>query len=149
VHNAPKRDNTYPDGRANQLRHHILTLGTHSETNSDIEIVDLVKLGKMLRLMREKAQNKRMKNPALTQQESLHDEVVYVLTTAALLKKVQAAVRADKDKRWQPSPTKRHGNTIRKCENSSCAPAAINLPCRQPPDRLMMACSTKCHKVAK
>ena len=49
-----------------------------------------------------------MKDPALTQQDSLHDEVAYVLTTATLLKKVQAAVRADKDKRWQPSPSKRH-----------------------------------------
>jgi hypothetical protein len=45
VHSAPKRDKTHPDGRANQLRHHILTLGTHSETDSDIEIVDSVELG--------------------------------------------------------------------------------------------------------
>jgi transposase InsO family protein len=149
VHSAPKRDNTYPDGRANQLRHHILTLGTNSDADSDIEIVDSVELGKRLRLMREKAQNKRMNNPALTQREALHDEVAYVLTTATLLKEVQAAVQADKDKRWQPSSSKRHKNSFRKCENSDCSAAAINLPCRRHPDRLMMACSTQCHKVAK
>jgi hypothetical protein len=149
VHSAPKRDNTHPDGRANQLRHHILTLGTNSDTDSDIEIVDSVELGKRLRLMREKAQNKRMNNPALTQREALHDEVAYVLTTATLLKEVQAAVQADKDKRWQPSSSKRHKNSFRKCENSDCSAAAINLPCRRHPDRLMMACSTRCHKVAK
>ena len=149
VHSAPKRDKTHPDGRANQLRHHILTLGTHSETDSDIEIVDSVELGKRLRLMREKAQNKRMHNPALTQQDSLHDEVAYVLTTATLLREVQAAVQADKSKRWQPAPAKRQKNSFRKCENSNCSAAAINLPCRRHPDRLMMACSTRCHKVAK
>ena len=149
VHSAPKRDTTHPDGRANQLRHHILTLGTHSETDSDIEIVDSVELGKRLRLMREKAQNKRMHNPALTQQDSLHDEVAYVLTTATLLKEVQAAVQADKAKRWQPAPAKRQKNSFRKCENSNCTAAAINLPCRRHPDRLMMACSIRCHKVAK
>jgi hypothetical protein len=49
--------------------------------------------------MREKAQSKRMMNPALTQQESLHDEVVYVLTTATRLRDVQAAVQVDKNKR--------------------------------------------------
>jgi hypothetical protein len=38
--------------------------------------------------MREKAQNKRMQNPALTEQESLHDKVAYVLRTATLLKEV-------------------------------------------------------------
>ena len=148
VHTAPKRDKSYPDGRASQLRHHILTLGTTSDADSDIEIVDSVELGKRLRLMREKAQNKRMKNPALTHHDSLHDEVAYVLTTATLLKEVQAAVQADQNKRWQPSPSKRQKSSFRKCENSSCT-AAINLPCSRHPDRLMMACSTKCHKVAK
>ena len=149
VHTAPKRDKSYPDGRASQLRHHILTLGTTSDADSDIEIVDSVELGKRLRLMREKAQNKRMKNPALTHHDSLHDEVAYVLTTATLLKEVQAAVQADQNKRWQPSPSKRQKSSFRKCENSSCTAAAINLPCSRHPDRLMMACSTKCHKVAK
>jgi hypothetical protein len=142
VHSAPKRDDTYPDGRANQLRHHILTLGTHSETDLDIEIVDSVELGKRLRLMREKAQNKRMKNPALTQQEPLHNEVAYVLTTWTLLKEVQAAVQADKDKRWQPSSSKRYRHSFRICENSSCSAATINLPCCRHPYRLIMACST-------
>ena len=65
------------------------------------------------------------------------------------MREVQAVVRAGKDKRWQPSPSKRHMNSFRKCENSSYAAAAINLPCHRHPDRLMMACSTKCHKVAK
>ena len=59
VHCAPHRDKNHPDGRADQLRHHILTLGTRSESESDIEIVSSVELGKRLRLMREKAQNKR------------------------------------------------------------------------------------------
>jgi hypothetical protein len=104
-----------------------LELGTHSDTDSDIEIVDSVELGKRLRIMREKAQNKRMKNPALTQREALHDEVAYVLTTSTLLKEVQATVQADKDKRWQPSSSKRHKHSFRKCENSSCSAAAINL----------------------
>ena len=102
VHCAPHRDKNHPDGRADQLRHHILTLGTRSESESDIEIVSSVELGKRLRLMREKAQNKRMHDPTLSAQESLHDEVAYVLTTASLLKSVQSAVAADLTKRWQP-----------------------------------------------
>ena len=149
VHSAPSRDKSHPDGRAHQLRHHILTLGTHNETDSDIEIVDSVELGKRLRLMREKAQNKRMNNPALTEQDSLQDEVAYVLTTATLLREVQTAVKADQAKRWNPKPSKRHKNSFRKCENGRCQAAAINLPCRRHPERLMMACSTNCHNLAK
>jgi hypothetical protein len=99
--------------------------------------------------MREKAQNKMMQNPALTQQDSLHDEGAYVVTTATLLREVQAIVQADKAKQWQPAPAKRQKNSVRKCENSNCTVAAINLPCRRHPDRLMMACSIRYHKVAK
>jgi hypothetical protein len=81
IHLAPRRDQSHPDGRANQLRHHILTLGTHADSESDIEIVSSVELGKRLRLFRERAQNKRMKNS---------------------LKQVQSAIKACKEKRWQP-----------------------------------------------
>ena len=152
VHCAPHRDKNHPDGRADQLRHHILTLGTRSESESDIEIVSSVELGKRLRLMREKAQNKRMHDPSLSAQESLHDEVAYVLTTASLLKSVQSAVAADLTKRWQPQQggSKRQKfSDFRKCENASCTAAAINRTCARHPDRLMMACSTLCHKKAK
>jgi hypothetical protein len=101
MQNAPHRDTSHPGGRANLLRHHILTLGTNNDTESDIEIVDSVELGKRLRLLREKAQNKRMKNPSLTAQDSLQDEVAYVMTTASLLKNVEEAVKNDRSKRWQ------------------------------------------------
>jgi hypothetical protein len=50
-------------------------------------------MGRRQRLLREKAQNKRMKNPSLTAQESLQDEVAYVMTTASLLKNVEEAVK--------------------------------------------------------
>jgi hypothetical protein len=43
-----------------------------------------------------------MKNSELSSQESLKDEVAYVLTTATLLKQVHSAIKADKEKRWQP-----------------------------------------------
>ena len=89
LHSAPHRDRNHIDGRADQLRHHILTLGTQNDSESDIEIVSSVELGKRLRLFREKAQNKRMKNPELSEQDSLQDEVAYVLTTASLLKELQ------------------------------------------------------------
>jgi CBS-domain-containing membrane protein len=93
MQNAPHRDKSHRDGRANLLRHHILTLGTNNDTESDKEfligIVDSVELGKRLRLLREKAQNKRMKNPSLTAQESLQDEVAYVMTTTSLLNTMQ------------------------------------------------------------
>ena len=36
IQNAPRRDINHPDGRANLLRHHILTLGTHNDTKSNI-----------------------------------------------------------------------------------------------------------------
>ena len=147
IHNAPHRDRNHPDGRADQLRHHILTLDTHSESESDIEIVSSVELAKRLRLMREKAQNKRMHNPSLSAQDSLHDEVAYVLTTAALLKEVQSAVKTDQQKRWQPKRQKT--SNFRKCENAACSAAAINRTCSQHPERLMMACSKACHKKAK
>ena len=164
VHSAPHRDRNHPDGRADQLRHHILTLGTRSESESDIEIVSSVELGKRLRLFREKAQNKRMKNPALSAQDSLQDEVAYVLTTASLLKEVQNVVQADQQKRWQPAThTKnrhrtakrqkasdfRDSATRRKCENAACSAAAINRACERHPERMMMACSAACHKKAK
>jgi hypothetical protein len=82
LHSAPHRDRNHIDGRADQLRHHILTLGTQNDSESGIEIVSSVELGKRLRLFREKAQNKRMKNPELSEQDILQDEVAYVLTTA-------------------------------------------------------------------
>jgi hypothetical protein len=47
-----------------------------------------VELGKRLRLFRGKAQNKRIKNSELTSQDSLKDEVDYVLTTATLLREI-------------------------------------------------------------
>ena len=53
---------------------------TRLESESDIEIVSSVELGKRLRLMREKAKNKRMKNPLLSAQDSLHDEVACLCT---------------------------------------------------------------------
>jgi outer membrane PBP1 activator LpoA protein len=56
--------------------------------------------------MWEKAKNKRMKNPSLSAQDSLHDEVAYVLTTATLLKEVQSAVQTDQQERWQLNATK-------------------------------------------
>jgi hypothetical protein len=39
VHSAPHIDRNHPDERAEQLRHHILTLDTRSESESGIEIV--------------------------------------------------------------------------------------------------------------
>jgi hypothetical protein len=147
MQNAPHRDKSHPDGRANLLRHHILTLGTNNDTESDIEIVDSVELGKRLRLLREKAQNKRMKNPSLTAQESLQDEVAYVMTTASLLKNVEEAVKNDRSKRWQPKKRQK-SSTFRQCSNSTCSAAAINLPCKRRPEKLMSACSKSCHKVA-
>ena len=161
IHSAPHRDRSHPDGRADQLRHHILTLGTNADSESDIEIVSSVELGKRLRLFREKAQNKRMKNSELSSQESLKDEVAYVLTTATLLKQVHSAIKADKEKRWQPrsprqeqkenapSAKRQRTSSFRKCENATCSKAAINRPCNRHPKRLMMACSAKCHKIAK
>ena len=88
-----------------------------------------------------------MKNPLLSAQDSLHDEVAYVLTTAALLKEVQSAVKTDQQKRWQPKRQKT--SDFRKCENAACSAAAINRTCSRHPERLMMACSTACHKIAK
>ena len=80
-HAAPHRDCNHPDGRADQLRHHILSYqDTRLESESDIEIVSSVELGNRLRLMREKAKNKRMKNPLLSAQDSLHDEVACLCT---------------------------------------------------------------------
>ena len=161
IHSAPHRDRNHPDGRADQLRHHILTLGTNADSESDIEIVSSVELGKRLRLFREKAQNKRMKNSELSSQESLKDEVAYVLTTATLLKQVHSAIKADKEKRWQPrlprqeqtdnasSSKRQRTSSFRKCENTICSKAAIERPCNRHPKRLMMACSAKCHKIAK
>ena len=98
VHSAPHRDRNHPDGRADQLRHHILTLGTRSESESDIEIVSSVELEKRLRLFREKAKNKRMGNPSLIAHDSLQDEVAYGLTKATLLEEVQSVVQVDKEK---------------------------------------------------
>jgi len=161
IHSAPHRDRNHPDGRADQLRHHILTLGTNADSESDIEIVSSVELGKRLRLFREKAQNKRMKNSELSSQESLKDEVAYVLTTATLLKQVHSAIKTDKEKRWQPrlprqeqtdnasSSKRQRTSSFRKCENTICSKAAIERPCNRHPKRLMMACSAKCHKIAK
>ena len=161
IHSAPHRDRNHPDGRANQLHHHILTLGTNADSESDIEIVSSVELGKRLRLFREKAQNKRMKNSELSSQESLKDEVAYVLTTATLLKQVHSAIKTDKEKRWQPrlprqeqtdnasSSKRQRTSSFRKCENTICSKAAIERPCNRHPKRLMMACSAKCHKIAK
>jgi hypothetical protein len=104
-------------------------------------------MGKRLRLLCEKAQNKRMKNPSLTTQESLQDEVAYVMTTASLLKNVEEAIQNDRSKRWQPK--KRHkSSSFRQCSNSTYFAAAKNLPCRRHPEKLMSACSTQCHKVA-
>ena len=40
------------------------------------------------------AQNKRIKNSSLSAQDSLQDEVAYVLTTASLLKETQNVVQA-------------------------------------------------------
>ena len=136
LHSAPHRDRNHPDGRTDQLRHHILTLGTQNDSESDIEIVSSVELGKRLRLFREKARNKRMKNPELSEQDSPQDEVAYVLTTASLLKEVQSAITANKEKRWQPqsshnkpqehsSSSKRHkSSSFRKCKNATCSAAA-------------------------
>jgi hypothetical protein len=153
VHCAPHRYHNHPDGRADQLRHHILTLGTHSESESDIEIVSSVELGKRLQLLREKAQNKRMHDPSLSVQDSLHDEVAYVLTTASLLKAVQSVVVTDQKKRWNPQEggsKRQKSSDFRKCENTSCSAAAINRTCARHPKRLMMACSALlCHKEAK
>ena len=98
VHSAPHRDRNHPDGRADQLRHHILTLGTRSESESDIEIVSSLELEKRLRLFREKAQNKWMENSSLTAHDSLQDEVAYGLTKASLLEEVQSVVQVDKEK---------------------------------------------------
>ena len=120
-----------------------------------------MELEKRLRLFREKAQNKRMKNPELSEQDSLQDEVAYVLTTASLLKELQSAITTDKEKRLQPkssrnepqehsSSSKRHkSSSFRKCKNATCSAAAINRHCTRHPKRLMMACSAKCHKKAK
>jgi hypothetical protein len=96
--------------------------------------------------MGEKAQNKRMKNPSLSARDSLHDEVAYVLTLAALLKEVQSAVKTNQQKRWQPKRQKT--SDFRKCENAAYSAAAINRTCSRHPERLMMACSTVCHKIA-
>jgi hypothetical protein len=140
IHSAPHRDRSHPDGRADQLRHHILTLGTNADSESDIEIVSSVELGKRLRLFRERAQNKRMKNS---------------------LKQVHSAIKADKEKRWQPrlprqeqtdnasSSKRQRTSSFRKCENAICSKAAIDRPCNRHPKRLMMACSAKCHNIAK
>ena len=101
-----------------------------------------MKLGKRLRLFREKAQNKRMKNAKLSTQESLKDEVAHVLTTTSLLKEVQSAIKADKEKRWYPQPSrlepqeqstssKRHkSSSFRKCENTTFSAVAINAKAR-------------------
>ena len=54
--------------------------------------------------------------------------------------------------RWQPASTssKRHiSSEFRKCENATCSAAAINRTCTHHPDRLMMECSSTCHKKAK
>ena len=91
VHSAPHRDRNHPDGRADQLRHHILTLGTQSESESDIEIVSSVELGKRLRRFRENAH------------DSLQDEVAYGLTMASLLKEAQSVVHADNERKMAAS----------------------------------------------
>jgi hypothetical protein len=88
-----------------------------------------------------------VKNPLLSAQDSLHDEVAYVLTTAALLKVAQSAVKTDQQKRWQPKRQKT--SDFRKCENAACSAVAINRTCSRHPERLVMACSTVCHKIAK
>jgi hypothetical protein len=144
--------NNHPDGRVDQLRHHILTLGTRSESESDIEIVSSVELGKRLRLMREKAQNKRMNDPSVSAQDSFHDEVAYVLTTTSIPISVLSTVATDLQKIWQlqeGGSRRQKSSDFRKCEITSCSVAAINRTCARHPKRLMMACSTICHKKAK
>jgi hypothetical protein len=69
------------------------------------------------------------------------------MTTASLLKNVEETVKNDRSKRWQPKERQK-SSSFRQCSNSTCSVAAINLPCRRHPEKLMSACSTHCHKVA-
>ena len=56
-------------------------------------------------------------------------------------------MKTDQQKRWQPKRQKT--SDFRKCENAACSAAAINRTCSRHPDRLIMACSTVYHKIAK
>ena len=55
-------------------------------------------------------------------------------------------------KRWQLAPTsskRQKSSEFRKYKNATCLAAAINRTCTRHPDRLMMTCSSTCHKKAK